>query len=379
VSGWKHLLAERVRDAQCLVVRDGHPGEPEAPVLFETTDRVQLGQLLDTIEVDEPGSGGHCMCLGGPTLEFRSQSERLAAVGIHHGTSLRWRDSWPGDALLTPVSARRFCDWLLERGVESPWLELKEQEVGLAAEERRMAAVFAILPDEIARTLPGTEDGEDSLAAFMKSGRPPVELAGYCLQILGCDNASWQHEDRVSQGLALAHHVLPGLGRTAASEALRRFVIERQDRQACYGAARALYWYGRWEDFESDALEEALPVLTMVALEHPREQNRRIVMSVLAEIPGGDQPLREVMAGRVAIQPLPEAQVSTPPGMVTIRGRQHGEPADVSDRAYAAWLLARIGTTDVIPEIERLERSARGKDRDAFLEALRMLRGHDGA
>lgn len=94
-------------------------------VLLDTSMEFDLAELKQSLAILD-GPGGHCMCCGGPTLEFlSSQSETLAAIGIHHGRSVR-RAAWKDDAEL--LDGHRLLDWLAQRGVPGPLAEFFEAQ-----------------------------------------------------------------------------------------------------------------------------------------------------------------------------------------------------------------------------------------------------------
>jgi hypothetical protein len=373
--GWLRLLRKHVKDARRLVVWEETADEQGKHILVETADRSQIHDLLDQIVVDEAASGGHCACFGSPMIEFWGDENLLATISVHHGFRLRWSGYWVGDADLTRESARNLCAWLRDRGAPGPWEEFQEQESGRQAEERRQAAISEILPEDLHRAFREAEDEEELSEVFRTAAQEKSQLSEYCLKILGCDIASWHISEDISHAAELATEILPELGHKANSKALQRCVVKQEDRMACYGAARALYWFGRWDDFEDQVVEDALGILTRISLQHPRKENRRRIMSIIAEIPGGDELLEMILKGEIEVLPLPEEQHDEPHGFVTVHGREKGEPVDASDRAYAAWLLARLGKKEHLPEIRRLEEKAEGPDKEAYQSALQMLEG----
>ncbi|MCE2750541.1 MAG: hypothetical protein LW720_01490 [Pirellula sp.] len=121
-------------------------------VLLDTAGESDLAELKQSLAILD-GPAGHCLCCGGPTLEFlSSQSESLAALGIHHGLSVRWA-AWKDDAEL--LDGRRLLDWLAQRGVPSPLAEFLDQQ---RREEQRRAdwqRWLAAMPDCLKQLPPG--------------------------------------------------------------------------------------------------------------------------------------------------------------------------------------------------------------------------------
>ena len=156
---------------------------------------------------------------------------------------------------------------------------------------------------------------------------------------------------------------------------LRRAIVENRDRDACYGAARVLFFFGGWENFTRASLDATLSTLIPVALRHPRPRNRQYVMWVLSQLPGGDEPLRWVLDGRSTPESIPQDSATEPEGLMYTRGLAPNEPLHASDRAYAAWLLGGLHATGVRDTIEDLAGEATGPDREILRNALEAL-GH---
>jgi len=105
--------------------------------LFRTSDRGEIGALLNLIAIDVSENRGACMCCGKPTIEFYKGGKLYLTLGIQHGKALRWLDGpWDGDGTLTSESARKFGEWLEKRGVNGPEADRKESEAA-AAQARR--------------------------------------------------------------------------------------------------------------------------------------------------------------------------------------------------------------------------------------------------
>jgi tetratricopeptide (TPR) repeat protein len=106
--------ADRLRVLAGGLWRDAAIG---VEVLHDARGRAAMAELRRCLRiVEDPQSFGHCMCLGGPTIELYAGGRVIAALGLHHGRSFRW-DRWKHDAALADPSALRA--WLTERGVEA--------------------------------------------------------------------------------------------------------------------------------------------------------------------------------------------------------------------------------------------------------------------
>jgi hypothetical protein len=291
----------RVREADRLVVWDyafdADRGERVRATKFEVTGEVELGQILEFIEIDEPASTGQCMCLGSPHFDLMRGPKVLASLSLHHGVRMRWQSEWPADAELTRASSFEVCGWLRDRGIEAPWVELQQQVSRSLAWQRRAMELRKILPSDFADQFLRVNEDEEVLELFRASSESRTRLAVWCLRILGCDNSSWELVDQLTHASAIATKIMPFLGTRACGNALRRAVINDRDLDACYGSARMLFFYGGWEIFTKSALNDTLPTLIPAALRHPRQPNRQYVMWLNSLLPGGDEPLRCVLNG----------------------------------------------------------------------------------
>jgi hypothetical protein len=369
----------RVREADRLVVWDyafdADRGERVRATKFEVTGEVELGQILEFIEIDEPASTGQCMCLGSPHFDFMRGPKVLASLSLHHGVRMRWQSEWPADAELTRASSFEVCGWLRDRGIEAPWVELQQQVSRSLAWQRRAMELRKILPSDFADQFLRVNEDEEVLELFRASSESRTRLAVWCLRILGCDNSSWELVDQLTHASAIATKIMPFLGTRACGNALRRAVINDRDLDACYGSARMLFFYGGWEIFTKSALNDTLPTLIPAALRHPRQRNRQYVMWVLSQLPGGDEPLRWVLNGESTPHTVRPDEAVEPEGLMQSRGLAPNEPLEASDRAYAAWLLGDMHATSVRDTIEGLAVTAKGPDRKILEKALEAL-GH---
>jgi tetratricopeptide (TPR) repeat protein len=91
------------------------------PVLFETQDAGAIQELAGCLRISEdPGTFGHCSCLGGPTLELYAGPEHLATIGLQHGRAIRWKQ-WYHDGQLR--DGHRLTRWLHDQGIGPARLE----------------------------------------------------------------------------------------------------------------------------------------------------------------------------------------------------------------------------------------------------------------
>lgn len=97
---------DRVRVLDGGLYRDTTLG---AEVLFDSTEPEHITAFQNALRiVEDPGSFGHCQCLGRPTIELYCGPERLAAIALHHGRLIRW-PRWRHDAELSEPAALESC------------------------------------------------------------------------------------------------------------------------------------------------------------------------------------------------------------------------------------------------------------------------------
>lgn len=121
-----HRFLRAVSGADRLRVRSGgscHREPAQETTFCELVGEEKVSDFvrrLQFIEVD-----GECKCCGDPTFEFYRGQNLLAMVSFHHGTHLRSREGWSGDAYLTDSSRDWLVNWLTERGVPEPKREVE--------------------------------------------------------------------------------------------------------------------------------------------------------------------------------------------------------------------------------------------------------------
>jgi hypothetical protein len=130
---WEERLQTHLAGATKLRVRSGGTclrDKAGEVVLFEVKDPAAIANLLAQIRIK--ARGFRCGCCGNPTLEFYRGRRRIASVGFHHGTTLRW-DGWETDVLLTADSAATLLAFLKRHGAADHDLDLKPEEAAPAA------------------------------------------------------------------------------------------------------------------------------------------------------------------------------------------------------------------------------------------------------
>jgi tetratricopeptide (TPR) repeat protein len=117
---------DRVRILSGGMMRD-HPLGTD--VLLDTRNRADIAAFREALRVEEdPGSFGHCGCLGGPTAECYAAGRLVAALSFHHGHALRWY-RWKHDARLH--QPEMLLSWLGRHGIEPDPMKGSEDSMQL--------------------------------------------------------------------------------------------------------------------------------------------------------------------------------------------------------------------------------------------------------
>ncbi len=131
---------EMVRAADRIQIFEGGAvfGKPlGTQVLFDSRRREDLESLQACVRFREDAKVGNCMCMGSLAFVFSQGEERLAVLGFHHGQSFRW-DRWFGDGPL--LENEGILNWLSERGIPGPSLEIELMKQLQALQKMYMAA-----------------------------------------------------------------------------------------------------------------------------------------------------------------------------------------------------------------------------------------------
>lgn len=106
----------------------------ESAVLLDTSKSEPLAALGACLQINaDPVTFGHCMCLGGPTLELFAGPERAATISLHHGRTIRW-SQWKHDSQLR--DGGNLTAWLVKNGLDSELLEMLYKNACAFSEER---------------------------------------------------------------------------------------------------------------------------------------------------------------------------------------------------------------------------------------------------
>lgn len=157
----------RVFNAGCMhdnpAGRDSILRDEPVLVLRASDDVAQLIDLLDVESVTD----GMCMCPGNATFEFLDDGgDRLAAVGIHHGSHVRWSD-WTGDAELQHGTA--LLEWLAVRGLGTLFTDISDSDIRRDIALAQQAAWRATVPEcaqPLAEAMTSTDSSAQELAVL---------------------------------------------------------------------------------------------------------------------------------------------------------------------------------------------------------------------
>ncbi len=376
---WRDPLDHALGGVARLRLADGDAlsSPRKAPALFETRDPGAIKEFVAKLTIDEEYSGDHCMCFGGPLLEFHGRrpgaeggpaDTLLAMISIHHGRGLRWPGGWIGDACLTGEAADFLCEWLAEHGAPGPKARRDHVKAEIAAAARRRERTMVLLPEALAQAVREAETDEEAVAAIQKAMPDPVQRATLCLKLYGCDNTPWHRYSVLDS--EIESEVLRKLPPATLTEAIRR---ARDDPNGADGAARWLFGERKWTTLDPETRQELVPAITRRAIAHPRKVNRWITLCELGEM-GGEEAvrlLRAALAGTIEPRRLPRGEEAEPLGATFSRGRSVSE--ECSERAIAACMLLRLGDRESLAAVRALAQQAKGEDKEALDKALRRF------
>jgi hypothetical protein len=387
--GWTDSLQKAVQGSTRLRIRSGgtcHRRIEREKTLAEITDAGEINRFIHGIVINGRRSGGACMCCGDPTFEFYAGDRLLAMVGYHHGERLRWAGGkWTGDGELTGPSRDFLLTWLSQHGVDGPRRKVQEmqnQQDERIRREQRFAELIS--PDmlraagEAARKVPpNTERREEKRAqaiadAFMEhegDGQTSIELY---LRVLGVTGGTgdWTYYD---WQCPVARYALPRFKGPELAQAAQAVMTDDEGR---IGAARWFFGEGGWRNLDELDRERILPPLARRALQHPHAGSRKIAMLGLTEI--NSVWVTELLRGTLS-RPTdpnwtrPEAKPWYGHKIDLATGEQIYE-GECSDAVWAAFCLAKMGSIESLPAIQKLADESQGPDRDLLDKAIQLLR-----
>lgn len=355
-------LAKALQGADRMRARTGglcHRRESEETTIGEARDPALVREMAQHMEVRDDQGGFHCMCCGSPTFEFYRGAELIAAIGFHHGQSIRWGNGlWPGDAALTERSADFLIEWLDRNGHSKPKQERIEARRRSAADERRYQRYQALVPKGLMDAWDDAEDA-DTMTKALENQVPDLEARTLLLlKLLGCDNGTWTKTTGFEE--VIVDRWLP-----AVPEATLLKVVAGVKPLSEEGQGAARWIFGRGNLTPWQAKWEVLEPLAKFSMTHPRQANRWRALEGLRDL-GGEpsrQLLMAVVRGDFKVRELPDEDLYEPEGSQTFYPNAITLPDGASDALAAALCLAEL--EDVA------SRSAVGKLKSAQPEALR--------
>ncbi len=338
---WRAPFDDLRASADGLRIRDSYR---RGQVYFETDDAELARSFLDLVQIDEPASGGRCMCSGGTVIDVLRDTGFTVSLRIRHSCALESGALWPGYAQLTSESAEAVCTWLATHGVsiESP-LQTAER---LAAESKvRDAAQDALIGRERAEALRACEDADVDEAAALIAEWAPDEADRIVLIVRFLTIGDSGDYDGGSRAYT---HVYRAFDGTHDPEALAvAFTRLFADEAIASDAAAWFEGIDRYDDGEFPAA--ALPRLRSIAanrlLASRDEYHQGLGVEVLGRV--GDTP--EIRARLLGM--LPET-------------RDDGSPRSrtTAPQMEAALLVAAFCEPTMLPRLQALAEA--GEDRD---------------
>ena len=126
-GNWENVLLQQMYTADHFAISErGSDGQ----TVFSTTNRDEILEFIELVEVDEANSGNHCFCGGSLLFSFSVGGTNHVELSFHHTTALRWRDGyWPGDAELTHSSRKEILKWMRTRKIDyRDWTRLPDKD-----------------------------------------------------------------------------------------------------------------------------------------------------------------------------------------------------------------------------------------------------------
>jgi len=151
-------LAELIDRSDRLIVFDSPMAN--APVLYESSGRLDLDGLKAAIRIDEPKGYIHCMCFGAPAIVFYAGRERIGELTNHHGHLLRC-NLWESDAPICDLEA--FLKWFDDRAITSPRDEWNDAIARQGQSEANRRKWVHAMPDALKPLWRATEEASEPI------------------------------------------------------------------------------------------------------------------------------------------------------------------------------------------------------------------------
>jgi tetratricopeptide (TPR) repeat protein len=117
-------LDEVLRGVTTVCILDGglYRGNAMSSSVFAwVTKPNEISLLRESLRIlEDPGTFGHCHCVGGPTLECYAGPNLVATISLQHGKAIRW-NRWHHDAVL--ADGQQLTQWLLRQDIREQALQ----------------------------------------------------------------------------------------------------------------------------------------------------------------------------------------------------------------------------------------------------------------
>ena len=385
---WTGSLQKAVQETTRLRIRSGgtcHRTIEQEKTLAEITDAGEISRFIHGIVINGWRSGGVCMCCGDPTFEFYAGDRLLAMVGYHHTERLRWADGkWAGDGRLTAASRSFLISWLSQHGVGGPRQEAEAKQQRRDEEARRQRRYAELIPRGLLRAAmqaevrpspsydPGGEKHRKLVAdVFLPHEKDPQTSIELYLRVLGitANSGGWNHYCEFQD--TIARSLLP---RFKGPELAQAALNVMKDDEGMAGAARWFLGENGWCNLDESDRERILRPLAQRALQHRYMDIRKRVMNVLCDIDTlwAVELLRDMLS-------WPTDPKWAPPRLkygwrVNLVDGSQVLSDECSDAVWAAFCLAKMGSTESLPAIQKLADESQGPDRNLLDKAIQLLR-----
>ena len=187
----------------------------QGAVLLDVSDAGEIERMKGHLDIVEAGPFGHCLCLGGPTLELFAGEKRKAVIGLQHGRAIRWH-GWKGDAPLANPGG--LLEWMASLGARKPLDEFEQDCARVAAEREAWSAWLGAVPTSLSDFRPLFEtarsqgDAQLEVAAMLRSLSIQYPDPGARIRALfrwfACGSGVWNgypSYEEIPERLLLAH------------------------------------------------------------------------------------------------------------------------------------------------------------------------------
>ena len=238
------------------------------------------------------------------------------------------------------------------------------------AHKRREERLRAIAGEKITSLLDHRRDAEEAAGKIASIAPDGIRGLSLYFKLFGGDLITWNRVD--STFYVMGSHLLDDLSIDDVREVYEK---NSRDMDTIYGIGRWLFYFGHQKDLDDDEMQFVVEKIAPVTLGHPQRLNRMITMSFLRQngSENAKQMLRDVLAGTVETRHASPEAISEPHGGVNSERIDPWVKRTVSDKTYAALLLAHLKDVQSLAAIKGMLLNATKDDLEILDQAISML------